>query len=168
MKIMIFRTFAHTRIWEGIEPYCYYSGPSLSILKRWEPDIMEINLNNAQYGLGIYTSRYFTFVNRFGKKTYSNTIEETKPSLLKLQPAISNASYFMEFQNGMLKCHFNFVRKYDEIDRNAMYEIDEALVDLKKRTAGHRAKGGSYDSLYFSLDSEKVENILERHGVSIP
>ena len=32
MKIMIFRTFAHTRIWEGIEPHCYYKNLSFNII----------------------------------------------------------------------------------------------------------------------------------------
>ena len=36
MKIMIFRTFAHTRIWEGIETHCYYNSTSLNIIKNWE------------------------------------------------------------------------------------------------------------------------------------
>ena len=164
---MIFRTFAHTRIWEGIEPYCYYNNISLGIIRNWEPGIMDINLNDAQYGLGIYTSTYFTFVNRYGKKAYNNTIEDTQLSLLKLQPVPTNADNFMEFQNDVLKCYFKFAKKYDEIDKNSMAEIDEALVNLKKRIVGTRAQRGRYDSLYFSLASGEVENILGNYGVSI-
>ena len=168
MKIMIFRTFAHTRIWEGIEPYCYYNNYSFNIIKTWESNIMNINLNEAVYGLGIYTPTYFTFVNRYGKKTYNNTIEETQPSLLKLKPAPSNQDNFMEFQNGVLKCYFELISKYDEIDNTKMAEMDEELVSLKKRIAGDSAQRGRYDSLYFSLEHSDVKNILGNYGLSIP
>ena len=168
MKIMIFRTFAHTRIWEGIEPHCYYKNLSFNIINTWEPNIININLNEAVYGLGIYTSRYFTFENRYGKKAYNNTIEETQPSLLRLQPAPSNPDNCMEFQNGELKCYFELISKYDEIDKTKMAEIDEELVRLKKRIVGDRAQRGKYDSLYFSLEYSDVKNILGNHGLSIP
>ena len=129
---------------------------------------MNINLNEAVYGLGIYTSRYFTFVNRYGKKAFNNTIEDTQPSLLKLKPAPSNPDNFMEFQNGELKCYFELISKYDEIDNTKMAEIDEELVSLKKRIAGNKAQRGRYDSLYFSLEYSNVENILGNYGLSIP
>ena len=157
---MIFRTFAHTKIWEGTEPNCKYNDRSLDIIKTWEPNIMDINLNDAVYGLGIYTSRYFTFRTRHGVNAFNDTVEETHPSLLRLKPTHNNTDDFMEYHNGYLKCYFEFDRNFPLIDRTAMTELDEAIVNLKRINAGGNIQEGMYDSLYFSLESNDVANIL--------
>ena len=167
MKIMIFRTFAHTRIWEGTQPNCTYNGRSLDIITTWEPNIMDINLNDAIYGLGIYTSTYYTFRNRNGENAFNGTVEETHPSLLKLKPTHGNADDFMEYQNGYLKCFFELDKKLDLIDRTAMAELDEALVSFKRRNAGN-IQEDIYDSLYFSLEYDDVANILTNYDLNIP
>ena len=117
MRIMIFRTFAHTKIWEGMESYCHYSYKILDTIQRWEPNITDISLEDAQFGLGIYTSEYFTYITKSGKSAFDGTIEETHPSLLRLQPTPNNTDSFMEYQNGNLNCYFKFDRKFAVIDR---------------------------------------------------
>ena len=59
MKIIIFRTIAHTRIWEVENSSCYYDYSTYDNIFAWEPNLTEINLDDAIYGIGIYASKYF-------------------------------------------------------------------------------------------------------------
>ena len=165
---MIFRTIAHTEIWEGKEGSCYYPDYSYNDILSWEPDILSIDLNKALFGLGIYSSRYFSFISRAGKKSFNNTIEETQPSLLKLQPNQSNSNNFMIYKNRRLKCYYSLLKKVSGFDQHKMNELDNKLLMLKKEQIGSLSSQSKYDSLYFSLDYRLVENLLSSYGCSIP
>ena len=165
MRIMIFRTFAHTKIWEGMESYCHYSGNMLNTIHSWEPNITDISLGDVQYGLGIYESKYFKYITKNGKSAYSDSKEENHPSLLALQPTPSNPENFMEYVNGYLRCYFTLDKKLDFLDRKSMIELDKELVNLNRNRNSH-IKGG-WDSLYFSLDYDDGKSILSKYGVEI-
>tara|TARA_B100000029_G_C17388257_1_gene892406 strand:- start:33 stop:530 length:498 start_codon:yes stop_codon:yes gene_type:complete len=165
---MIFRTIAHTEIWEGKEGFCSYPDYSYSDISKWEPAILDNDLNNALFGLGIYSSKYYSFTSRAGRHSFNNTVEETQPSLLKLEPINHNSNHFMKIENSTLKCCYSLVKKFTNFDQNTMGELDHKLLMIKKEQIGSLSNQSRYDSLYFSLDYRLVENILKDFGSNIP
>jgi len=70
MRILIMRTIAHNKIWEGSERTCHYENQNYEYIKIWEPNIINHNLDQIKYGIGIYTIYYFNYgssPNRVGK-----------------------------------------------------------------------------------------------------
>ena len=168
MKILILRTIAHTEIWENDKASCYFPNYIYNDIKTWEPGLININLDQAMFAIGIYASRYFSFISKSGRPSFNNSIEETQPSLLKLQPIYQGSSDFMQEQDGMLRCHYRFVKKFSEFDQQKMHELDRQLLIIKKQQIGNTAQRTRYDSLCFSLDYRTVENLLNSLGVNIP
>lgn len=168
MKIIIFRTIAHTRIWEQENSSCYYDYSTYNNIVAWEPNLKDINLDDAIYGIGLYTSKYFSYITRSGVKSYNGTIEETKPSLLKLKAYQNDSNAFIHDQSNKLKFYYSFIKKFDEFDIELMNDIDSKLVHMKKAQIGDRVYKARYDSLCFSLNYREVENLLATYGSKIP
>lgn len=167
MKILIMRTIAHNKIWEGGERTCHYENQNYEYIKIWEPNIVNHNLDQIKYGIGIYTRYYFNYNVLFsGKKVSTDTIQETQPSLLNLKSIDGNSSSFIEDKSGIIRIAFELNKKYDEFDKTKMLELDNKLISLKIKELGHKPNT-RFDSLCFSLNYQYVENIFIQFGVKI-
>jgi hypothetical protein len=167
MKILILRTIAHNRIWEGIQPSCHYEELSYDIIKKWEPNIVEHPLNQISYGIGIYTHKYYSYG---PPKAYSETPEEHHPSLLKLEPISANSIYYGEENSNPdnIKIAFSFIKKIFEVDQMKMISIDNLLIKEKMCELNINRIHTRFPSLCFTLDEGSVKNIFNNFSVRLP
>lgn len=164
MRILIMRTFAHRRIWEGYEPWCHYEDDSYNYIKGWEQDISDLTEWEVEYGIGIYNQIYFDRLKRYGK--YESK-EETQPSLLKLKTRFNREIKIIEDNGSMMQFIFEKIKKYEEFNKNSMLELDKKLIKLKINEIGERPPT-PFDSLCFSLDFKEVEKVfLDDYGVKL-
>ncbi len=166
MRILIMRTIAHNKIWEGIERTCHYENQNYEYIKVWEPGIINHTLDQIRYGIGIYTRYYFDYVSFAGIKASTDTIQETQPSLLNLKSIYGNSSSFIEDKSGVIRIAFELNKKYDEFNKAKMFELDDKIISLKKNESGYKPNT-LFDSLCFSLNFQDVENVFRQFGVNI-
>jgi hypothetical protein len=165
MRILILRTIAHNRIWEGIEPTCHYENQAYEIIKTWEVDIINYKLEEIKYGIGIYTKQYFNYVSPKGIKASTDTIQENQPSLLNLK-SINDSASFIEDKLNIIRINFELNKKYEGFDKEKMFELDEKLVNLKIQELGQKPNT-QFPSLCFSLKYQDAVNILNQFEVII-
>lgn len=167
MRILIMRTIAHNKIWEGIEPTCHYENQNYEFIKTWEPEIINYKLDQINYGIGIYSKDYFKYVSFLGVKASTDTIHETQPSLLNLKPIDDNSNSFIVDESEIIRIAFELNKKYNEFNRAKMFELDEKFISLKRKELGAKLPSTRYPSLCFSLDYRDVENIFTQFGVTL-
>lgn len=166
MRILIMRTIAHNKIWEGLEPMCHYENQNYEIIKTWEPNISDLTLEEIKYGIGIYTRYYFNYVSLTGIKASTDTIQENQPSLLNLKSIESNSTCFMEDKSKIIRIAFELNKKFELFDKAKMFELDDKLINLKIKELSQRPNT-RFDSLCFSLNYGDVEKLLNQFGVNI-
>ena len=167
MRILIMRTIAHNKIWEGIEPTCHYENQNYEIIKKWEPEIINYKLDQIKYGIGIYTIYYFDYVSFWGAKASTDTFNETQPSLLNLKSIDNNSLSFIEDKSEILKIAFELNKKFNEFDKVKMFDLDNRLISLKRKELGDKLTSTRFSSLCFSLNYQDVENIFTQFGVTL-
>jgi len=158
---------AHSRIWERENFQCYYENAQLhNMILAWEPDIFEQKIQDFDYVLGIYTQNYFK-INRYGRMPFMMTNDETAISLMELRPNIHGDNFALR-DGAKLRIPFQFKRKLWEgnNDLSNMVNIDDALINTKLASFDHEHHTTYRWPLAFMLPSERVENILNQHGVS--
>ena len=158
---------AHSRIWERENSHCYYENAQLhNMILAWEPDILEQKIQDFDHVLGIYTENYFK-VNRYGRMPFTMTNDETAISLMELRPNIHGEIFALR-DGAKLRIPYQFKRKLWEgnNDLSNMVNIDHALINTKLASFEVVLRTTYRWPLAFTLPSEKVENILNQHGVS--
>ena len=158
---------AHSRIWERENSHCYYENAQLhNMILAWEPDIFEQKIKGFDHVLGIYTHNYFT-VNRYGRMPFMMTNDETTMSLMELRPNMHNNNFALR-DGTRLKIPYQFKRKLWEgnNDLSKMLNIDAALISEKLASFENVPYTIYKWPLAFTLSSQKVEYILNQHGVS--
>ncbi len=166
MRILILRTIAHNKIWEGIEPMCHYENQAYEIIKTWEPNIINYKLKEIKYGIGIYTKQYFNYVSPKGIKASTDTIQESQPSLLNLKSIDNESTSFIEDKSKIIRISFVLNKKYEGFEKEKMFELDDKLVNLKIKELGQKPNT-QFFSLCFSLKYQDVVNILNQYKVTI-
>jgi hypothetical protein len=165
MRILILRTIAHNKIWEGIEPTCHYENQAYEIIKTWEANIINYKLEEIKYGIGIYTKQYFNYVSPKGIKASTDTIQENQPSLLNLK-SINNSASFIEDKSNIIRINFELNKKYEGFDKEKMFELDEKLVNFKIQELRQKPNT-QFPSLCFSLKYLDAVSILNQFEVII-
>tara|TARA_B100001250_G_C19560236_1_gene682980 strand:+ start:85 stop:600 length:516 start_codon:yes stop_codon:yes gene_type:complete len=158
---------AHSRIWERENSHCYYENAQLhNMILAWEPDIFEQKIKDLDHVLGIYTHNYFT-INRYGRIPFMMTSDETTMSLMKLRPNMHNDNFALR-DGARLKIPYQFKRKLWEgnNDLSNMLNIDAALIAAKLASFENVPYTVYEWPLAFTLPTEKVDYILNQHGVS--
>lgn len=167
MRILIMRTIAHNKIWEGNERSCHYENQNYQFIKIWEPNITKFNLDQIKYGIGIYTRYYFNYISwHSGIKTSTDTVQETQPSLLNLKSIDGISSSFIEDKSDKIRITFELSKKYEAFDKTKMFELDDKLIKQKIKELGYKPKT-RFASLCFSLNYESAKSIFIQFGINI-
>ena len=167
MRILVLRTIAHNRIWEGNEHRCHYENKAYEIIKAWEPNIVSYTLDEIKYGVGIYTKQYFKYVSpTTGKKASTDTIQENQPSLLSLRSIDKESKSIIEDKSKIMKIYFELNKKYENFEKHKMIELDDELLNIKIKELGKKPNT-QYLSLCFSLKYQDAINILNQYGVTV-
>jgi hypothetical protein len=161
MEILVLRTFAHPRIWEGKESTCHYEGTSLEIIRAWEPNLLNHNLAQIRFAIGIYIEQYFTYTDPSGQRAFTGTLEEQQPSLLELNPMYPGATAIGIDNGHELRIAFRFIEKFPNFTRQEMIRFDRSFVNAKKKAIGPNLPHipYDYDSLCFTINLKSVEMI---------
>jgi|GEM_PF-618563 len=170
-RILILRTMAHTRVWEKGISRCYFEPRQLSgMILNWEPNIMNLTVDQCNLALGVYTAKYFQ-PSRYGRIGFSGQVSETSISLLKLDGA--NDTRCSCYTNGA-KLYFSYLfeqKLWADNNPNRMLSIDNALVALKiaelTQCVGYVPITSYRWPLAFSLDMASVKELLGKIGVAL-
>lgn len=161
-RILILRTFAHTRIWEGTEPTCKYDGKALDLISSWEPGLLRYTLYDVPIALGIYTEMYFRYINRSGSPAYNGSPEEEQISILTprqiYEGSRSFGTYLARHDFMGIEIAFDFRGKFQGWTRQQMIHFDKNLVRAKREEAGTAATEPT--SLCFTLDLTRFIGLL--------
>ena len=170
-RILILRTMAHTRVWEKGMSRCYFEPSQLSgMILSWEPNIMNLTVDQCSLALGVYTAKYFQ-PSRYGRLGFSGQVSETSISLLKLESINGTSSPC--YMNGSKLCFsYSFNQKlWDDNNSSRMLSIDNTLIGLKitelKQRLGCAPITNYRWPLAFSLDTASVADLLGKIGVSL-
>ena len=167
MRTLILRTIAHSRVWEGDRPRCFYDGRSYETINTWEPDLSIYTIEEIQYGIGIYASPYYTYKSYSGVIACTGTEEENKPSLLQLNPIDHGDNRFSKDNGSRIDINFSFIGKYLSFNRETMAALDSRLIESKYEELEQNPPDTPFPSLCFTLEQNKVEIIFEQFGVNM-
>jgi len=164
-KILILRTFSHTRIWEGGEPFCHYERHAHEIIKDWEPNLPEYTLDEIPLAMGFYTENYFTYRDFSGQMSFIGTPEEEQPSFLQLTPINIDSNSFATDNGSQINIAFRFLQKITGVTREEMIAIDKLLVKLKKIELGLDIRNTRNSSLCFTIDADTLSNYMNQLSI---
>jgi len=173
MKVLILRTFAHTRIWESDKIQCTFEITQLeNMIYSWEPDYSNFLIDNFRFALGIYTDKYFSFnIPPLYTPAYQNTNEEQIISLLKLRPYGGTSKFTNVLDRGTIQVFYNFMFKlWNDPSKVLMSQIDNSLIQEKKlelKSIYGDVPNTKFDPLSFSLEENSVLKILENNNIVI-
>jgi hypothetical protein len=171
-RVLILRTFAHTRVWDDRD-VCSYEGDQASQIHEWEPNYRDVKRNDIHFALGIYTEKYFTYVPRYGNKgpVYLGTDEEQIPSIIQLKSGEDQPTLVREDWS-LVAFRYKVEQKlWSEPNTILMSKLDNLLVQQKVRDikqAGIKVNTiDPYKPLSFTLSHEKVLGIMNELGIDL-
>ena len=166
-RILILRTFKHSRVWEGTDhiiydnvSICHYEKIARDIILTWEPNISNYTLDDFTHAWGLYNDKYFSGEN--GKNSdyaFLGTEGEEHPSLLQLMPIKRGSNTFLEDDGKQIKIAFTLINKMNDIHRNHMLQFDRTFINLKRNELNEIQKKTDFPSLCFSIPSDNLYNI---------
>lgn len=135
MRVLILRTFAHSRVWEQERNKCEFEDSQLTnMINSWEPDFKSYKVDDISFALGIYTDKYFRFIDIYGNRSFQNTIEENSISLLETRGNIDNYFSYYDDEKQKMYVKYFFVKKlWKTNDNSLMLKIDGQLIEAKKQ-----------------------------------
>ena len=166
-KILILRTIAHSKVWDGIEPSCHYEGQNYDFIKSWELNLLHYTIDEVKFGIGIYTNYYYNYKTLFGNKVHRGTIEEDQPSLLEIISNEEESRLIGVDNDSQIQIYFKLLKKYSQFSRTSMLELDTKLVNMKKNELGANLPYTRFDSLCFTLDFNRVEELFESFSINL-
>jgi len=134
MRVLILRTFAHSKVWDDRNS-CEYEAFQRQLIEQWDPGYQEFNRDNFVYGIGLYIHKYFTHKQLYGGKesAFKGTDEEQIPSVLRLR-GDESGSIVMERGLGSFWIEYELDRKlWKKPDRALMTKLDDALIRCKRQ-----------------------------------
>lgn len=164
MKTLILRTFSHNKNWDKEKNICIYDHDSFDVILEWESNIVQ-NANSVTRAIGIYNQLYYTYVDKRGIRSFSNTPQEENPSLLQLNnlsPTNLNHACINPQKNN-LNISYSLVSKISNINRKQMLEIDKILVEEKIRVDKIKIKNPNFTSLCFTLEEDFVKKVFAKY-----
>jgi len=167
MKILILRTFAHSRVWEKERNHCEFEESQLTyMINAWEPNYSDFKITDFRCALGIYTDKFFYYPSN---RVIPITKEEQIISLLKLN-SYRNTSNFTNINNDTLQVYYKFKGKlWNDPNIKLMNDIDEDLIIAKKNELEIKFGNVPYTKfkypLSFSLDEDIVIQTLKKNGI---
>ena len=168
MKTLILRTFAHPNIWEGLKDRCYFEKDQKSQILLWEPNFKNLQINDIDNVIGIYTFKYFKGYKERGSGTNKivNTASNEEKIISKLiitNPL--NQSTFPIFKDDKI---FILIQRESKLWNNPneelMFKIDDLLVNAKRAELKEKHNPHAnmkFPALAFTLDSNTVNEILK-------
>jgi len=166
-KILILRTIAHSKVWDGNEPSCHYEDQNYDFIKSWEPNLLHYTIDEIKYGVGIYTNYYYNYKTRYGNKVHRGTIEEDQPSFLEIISNEENSRLIGVDNDSKIQIYFKLLNKYPQFSRTSMLELDNQLVKMKKNELGANLPYTRFDSLCFTLDFKGVEELFKSFNINL-
>ena len=137
-RMLILRTFAHHRVWEGQDNIiydgistCHYKAEDRNAILFWEPNLLEYTLDDFTLAWGIYIEEYFKYKQKTGFRAFRHTPQEEHPSVLELAPIEKGLNRFAKDDDKEIKIAFRLKNKLDDINREDMIEFDKKFVALK-------------------------------------
>lgn len=169
MKTLILRTFAHSKIWEGTEDYCYYEGIQKNQILEWEPDFLTFKPSDFELALGIYTEKYFTgyFEPWSAIKKIANKGTDREKIISSIELTSVNCNLFQDVKNSRIEIGMKFKNKlWVEPNKELMWRLDGEFIKQKTSELDQRKiayTDSPYKPLAFTLEANKVTEILNKY-----
>ena len=172
MKTLILRTFAHTKIWEGIEPMCHFEHAQKRQILEWEPDYLKLRKEDIDRAIGIYTEKYFSgyYTAHSGSVIIADSGSDNEKiiSELRVVDKINSPLPFLDNQNRIC-LNMELINKiWSNLNKDLMLRIDEKLINAKMeelKNRGETVRSSPFKPLSFCLDSETVNFILNNTNI---
>jgi hypothetical protein len=171
VRVLILRTFAHTRVWDDRD-YCTYEFAQANKIYQWEPNYGKLKSNQIEFAIGIYMPQYFTYSGTYGKPrpVFAGTVEEQIPSLIQLSGRSKKPFVRKDEGDDAILIKYEVVKKFwSEPDRNKMRELNLLLLQKKiqeVRKAGIELNTNDrFKPLSFTLEYESVISAFEELGI---
>ena len=134
MRTLILRTFAHTKIWEGIEKSCFFESAQKNQILEWEPGYMNFESQDFDRAIGIYTEKYFS--GYYDLKTASLKIADARTDyeriISEIEIVFSAYNPFPFFDsNDRLCISIKLLNKlWTKPSKELMLKIDAELINV--------------------------------------
>jgi hypothetical protein len=132
-RVLILRTFAHTRVWDD-RNQCTYEFGQASKIYQWEPNYGNLKSNQIEFAVGIYMPQYFTYSGTYGKPrpVFAGTVEEQIPSLIQLNGRSNKPFVRKDEGDDAILIKYEVVKKlWSEPDRKVMRKLNWLLLEKK-------------------------------------
>mgnify|MGYP003967397851 FL=1 len=171
VRVLILRTFAHTRVWDDRDR-CEYEFGQAAKINAWEPGYRSITANQIDFAIGIYMPQYFTYSGVYGKPrpVFAGTVEEQIPSLIQLKGRSKKSFVRKDAGDNAILIKFEVVKKlWSEPDRSRMRKLNWLLLQRKVqevKQAGIQVNTNDpFKPLSFTLGYDQVVSAFGEIGI---